>query len=71
MIKAGESAIPEGASKDAVKSAKDERKQRKEVLMSGIVTAVGLTQWSPILETQTLQFWLPVQSAWRHTQRNH
>lgn len=43
MIKAGESAIPEGASKDAVKSAKDERKQRKEVLMSGIVTAVGIS----------------------------
>lgn len=41
MLKAGEQPIPDGASKDAIKSARDERKQRKEVLMSGIVTALG------------------------------
>lgn len=41
MIKAGEQPMPDGASKDTVKSVRDERKQRKEVLMSGIVTALG------------------------------
>jgi len=43
MIASGEAPMPDSsASKAAIKVAKDERRQRKDVLMSGIITAIGI-----------------------------
>ena len=41
VITATEQKMPEGASKQTQKEVKEERKNRKSVLMSGIITAIG------------------------------
>ncbi len=49
MIASGEQPLPDaGASKAAIKVAKDERRQRKHVLMSGIITALGFSLLSKL-----------------------
>lgn len=48
MIASGEAPMPDSsASKAAIKVAKDERRQRKDVLMSGIITAIGQSTPQP------------------------
>lgn len=42
VIAAGEKPMPDKADKQTVKAVKEERKQRKDVLMSGIITAIGI-----------------------------
>jgi ZIP family zinc transporter len=43
VIRSTEAPMPDKASKQTVKAVHDERRQRKDVLMSGIITAIGIS----------------------------